>query len=250
VAPTFSHQPWYADHPTQPAIRQETYLRKVVLPFVERNYPAQAGAGGRLLLGFSKSGRGAFSLLLRHPGVFGRAAAWDAPWMLDRPNRYGMADIFGTQENFEKYRVTKLLEQRAGDLRMAKRLVLLGYGNFRGHHQKAHKLMLELRIGHEYRDGPARAHEWGSGWLPEAVGLLVAAGGHQGRSLYQLVANLIPLSTARHRPQVAGRGGEPPHEGAERGFRWFVTRRRATAGICGGACLWGGGRLIRRPASG
>src|SRR5262245_27727341 len=26
VAPTFSHLPWYADHPTEPSIRQETYL--------------------------------------------------------------------------------------------------------------------------------------------------------------------------------------------------------------------------------
>ena len=51
-------------------------------------------------IGFSKSGWGAFSLLLRHPEVFGRAAAWDAPLMLEQPNRYGMGAVFGSQENF------------------------------------------------------------------------------------------------------------------------------------------------------
>ena len=41
-------------------------------------------------------------MLLRHPDVFGKAAAWDAPLMLDRPGRYGSGDVFGTPENFER----------------------------------------------------------------------------------------------------------------------------------------------------
>src|SRR3569623_154564 len=39
VAPTFSHLPWYADHPTDPEIRQETYLLDVVVPLIDRPYP-------------------------------------------------------------------------------------------------------------------------------------------------------------------------------------------------------------------
>ena len=97
VAPTFSHLPWYADHPTNKDIRQEAYFLKVVLPFVEKTYPVQARADGRLLLGFSKSGWGAYSLLLRHPKIFGKAAAWDAPLMMEQPNRFGMGGIFGTK---------------------------------------------------------------------------------------------------------------------------------------------------------
>ena len=173
VAPTFSHLPWYADHPTDPLIRQESYLLKVVIPFVEGHYPARAEPGGRLLLGFSKSGWGAFSLLLRHPDVFGKAAAWDAPLMMDGPGRYGSGDIFGTPENFEGYRVTGLLERRAADLRGRNRLILLGFGNFRGEHEQAHALMTDLRIPHVYEDGPEREHVWESGWVPEAVGHLL-----------------------------------------------------------------------------
>jgi hypothetical protein len=126
-----------------------------------------------LLLGFSKSGWGAFSLLLRHPDVFARAAAWDAPLLLARPDRYGAGPIFGTPENFEKYRVTKLLEERAVELRGEARLILLGYGNFRDEHRAAHALMDNLRIAHEYRDGPARRHDWHSGWVAEATALLM-----------------------------------------------------------------------------
>ena len=175
VAPTFAHLPWYADHPTDPGVRQESYLLKVVVPFVDKTYPVRAEAGGRLLLGFSKSGWGAWSRLLRHPDVFGKAAAWDAPLMLDKPGRYGSGDIFGTEANFGGYRVSKLLEDRADKLRKDKRLILLGYGNFRAEHEKAHALLDKLKVPHEYRDGPARKHDWHSGWVKEAVELLLAS---------------------------------------------------------------------------
>jgi hypothetical protein len=124
-------------------------------------------------LGFSKSGWGAWSLLLRHPDRFGKAAAWDAPLVLDRPGRYGSGDVFGTPENFERYRITSLLERHAADLRGGRRLILLGYGNFRGDHETAHDILVELKVPHAYEDGPEWEHRWGSGWVPEAVRLLL-----------------------------------------------------------------------------
>jgi S-formylglutathione hydrolase FrmB len=175
VSPTFSHLPWYADHPTKPEIRQETYFLKVVVPFVEKTYPAKADPSARLLLGFSKSGWGAFSLLLRNPDTFGKAAAWDAPLMMDAPGKYGSGDIFGTADNFAGYRVSKLLEARAAKLQKEPRLILLGYGGFREHHKQAHELMDRLKIAHEYRDGPSRKHDWHSGWVEEAAELLLPA---------------------------------------------------------------------------
>lgn len=174
VAPTFSHLPWYADHPTKPDIRQESYFLKVVVPFVEKTYPAKAEASGRLLLGFSKSGWGAWTLLLRHPDTFGKAAAWDAPLMMDKPGMYGNGDIFDTAENFAAYRVSQLLEDNAKQFQKDPRLILLGYGNFREHHKRAHELMDKLKIVHDYRDGPSRKHDWHSGWVKEAAELLLA----------------------------------------------------------------------------
>ncbi len=175
VAPTFSHLPWYADHPTKTDVRQETYFLKVVVSFVEKTYPAKAEARGRLLLGFSKSGWGAFSLLVRHPDTFGKAAAWDAPLMMEKPGAYGSGDIFGTADNFAGYRVSKLLGANAAKFAKESRFVLLGYGNFRDHHKQAHDLMDKLKVPHEYRDGPSRKHDWHSGWVKEATELLLPA---------------------------------------------------------------------------
>jgi S-formylglutathione hydrolase FrmB len=171
VLPTFSHLPWYADHPTEPTLRQETYFLKVVVPFVEKQYPAVPEARGRLLLGFSKSGWGAFALLLRHPDTFQRAAAWDAPLNMDTP-MFGMGSIVGPGENFDKYRVSRLLEQQAEKLQMEKRLALVGVANFQKHHQATHDLMNRLKIPHEYRDEKKPKHTWDAGWVEDAVNFL------------------------------------------------------------------------------
>ncbi|MCA9269370.1 MAG: hypothetical protein KDA41_12905, partial [Planctomycetales bacterium] len=131
---------------------------------------------GRLLVGFSKSGWGAWSLLLRHPDTFQAAAAWDAPLMQSDTRQFGMGPIFGDEENFAAYEISRLLPERRAELASETRLALTGYGNFRAHHEKTHALLTRLEIAHHYRDGPQRRHHWESGWLPEAVALLLSMG--------------------------------------------------------------------------
>jgi hypothetical protein len=173
VAPTFSQLPWYADHPTDRTVWQETYFCDVVVPFIDQRYPGLADRDGRLLLGFSKSGWGAWSLLLRYPETFGRAAAWDAPLMMQQLGKYGTRDIFGTQENFDDYRIDLSLRAHADSLREKQRLVLSGYDVFHKDLVQTHELLDELKIPHAYVDGPHRKHDWHSGWVPEAVRRLV-----------------------------------------------------------------------------
>jgi hypothetical protein len=166
VEPTFANLPWYADHPTDAKLRQETYFLQVVIPFINANYPVTMI---RWLLGFSKSGWGAFALLLRHPNVFAKAVAWDAPLTMAQPNQFGMGPIFGTQKNFEKYQIATLLESRGKALGKEPRLMLLGYANFRAHHIEAHTRMTKLGIPHVYRDEKKTPHTWHSGWTAAGV---------------------------------------------------------------------------------
>ena len=173
VAPTFSHLPWFADHPTDPMIRQESYLLRTVLPLIEERYPVSRERSGRLLLGFSKSGWGAFSLLLRNPDVFEKAVAWDAPLMMPEPGKYGSGPIFGSAENFRAYQLTELVRRQAKQLGPSPRLVHLGYDNFRAEHVGFEALLNELNVPHVYQSGPQRKHVWQSGWVEDAVRLLV-----------------------------------------------------------------------------
>lgn len=172
VQPTFSHLPWYGDHATDKTIRQESHLVKVCVPLVDRKF-RQAKTQRRLLLGFSKSGWGAMSLLLRHPNLFAKAAAWDAPFTKKKPDQFGMGPIFGTQSNFERYCLLNLIESRPQPFAESTRIGIFGYDNFREHHLAFHQRLQELGLAHVHVDGPKRKHRWDSGWIPEAIEFLV-----------------------------------------------------------------------------
>ena len=173
VAPTFANLPWYADHPTDSTVQQETYFLRVVVPFIDQHYPSIAKPEGRLLLGFSKSGWGAWSLLLRHPETFGRAAAWDAPMMMSEM-KFGSAPIFGTLENLQNYRIPILLQAHQSELiDKPPRLILTGIGNFHSEHEQIHTLLNELDIPHIDPEQQKRHHHWHSGWVTESLELLL-----------------------------------------------------------------------------
>lgn len=171
VAPSFSDMPWYGDHPTKTSIRQESHLLRTVIPFVETTYAVSRQAADRLLVGFSKSGYGAFSLLLRHSDQFGKAVAWDAPLTLGKPRSdWGMPKVYGSNANFGNYRVTRLIDQRAPLLAAGSpRLVLAGSSTFRSDHAKVAKQLTKLGVPHVVLNGPRYGHAWGTGWLPAAV---------------------------------------------------------------------------------
>jgi hypothetical protein len=179
VTPSFSNCPWYANHPTDPKIQQETYFLEDVVPFIDRAYPKASKK--RLLVGFSKSGNGAYQLMLRHPESFLAASIWDSPVMYNAPCQFQMPDIYGDQRNFDNYCIPQLLMKQA-NLFCGKppRLALFGYCLFGGpnpifgpHIQEAHALMDALRIPHIYDASTQRDHRWDSGWLEPAVEALV-----------------------------------------------------------------------------
>lgn len=180
VEPSFADVPWYADNVSNLRIRQETYFCSVVVPFIEQRYSVLAQPEGRLLLGYSKSGYGAFTLLLRHPDMFGRALAWDSPLAMTNPaSGWAFPQVLGSAKNFENYRIPALLATDAGLLaNQPPRLFMMGYSyDFtRSDHLAIHNLMVRLGIPHVYIPGTYRAHLWASGWIPDAVNLLLSGG--------------------------------------------------------------------------
>lgn len=170
VGPEVSGMPWYGDNPDDPKVRNDSYLPDVIVPFVDSRYPTVAAPEGRVLVGFSKSGVGAVSLLLRHPEVFGRAGSWDAPLTEDETR----PEYYGSQENFTaNYYIPGLLAARAELLadRPARIAVTgRGWGGTAG----AHELMNRLGIPHYVDESLGGAHEWGSGWLAPLVEVLMS----------------------------------------------------------------------------
>ncbi len=168
AAPTFSAMPWYGDHPTTHTLQQARYLMQDVVPLLNRYY----GRRKRLLLGFSKSGVGALSLLLRHMDQFYAAAVWDAPLMVEAPDQWEMASIFGTAEQYARFRVKTLLADHAPTLKQRRRFALHGYGIYRDHMIAAHDYLNALGVPHEFACADYHDHRWDSGWLPACAAAL------------------------------------------------------------------------------
>jgi S-formylglutathione hydrolase FrmB len=139
--PTFSDMPWYGDHATDSSCRQASYLRHAVVPLVDSLYATVRRAEGRLLLGFSKSGWGAFSLIARYPDFFGYAASWDAP------------------------RLVLAGEQAWGQLQPSVSRI--------SHTREMHDLLKNNAILFRYDPSLRCTHNWNREWLEPVIGYLM-----------------------------------------------------------------------------
>ena len=168
--------PWYGANATDKTIRHEEHIKQAVVPLVESRFPATGKAADRLLLGFSKSGWGALTLLLRDPRFFGAACSWDAPLMMTEKNpKWGSKEHFGTPEQMAKYLPTTLAEQQATTLAQGgARIAILGHDLYGPDTSAYHSLLVELGIPHQFDDSLRFDHAWGSGWVPRALELFLA----------------------------------------------------------------------------
>jgi enterochelin esterase-like enzyme len=180
VYPTLTKAaPWYGNHATDSKLRQDDYVVKALVPFIDSKYPTQQDSEGRWLIGFSKSAWGAYTLLFRHPDVFGYAAGWDGPLMLNGDNSgkdwgpMGLSVNFGTKEAMQQSLPTKLAAENVSWLKKRARLVL-GLGVFWAPQVRQMETRLqELGIPHIYRSDLTFPHRWDTGWFPPMVEELV-----------------------------------------------------------------------------
>ncbi len=153
----------------------ESYIVRDLVPFGDSFAPA-GEIPQRFLVGFSKSGNGVLSLILRNPNVFSAAAAWDAPAQVNDINRFsGLSLNFGTQANFDLYRIPGLVITSAQAFAMRNRLWISGDdSSYTGDMLQLHSQMTDAAVQHSWVQGGFRQHNWGSGWLEGAVTALDA----------------------------------------------------------------------------
>lgn len=199
VGPDYVSMCWYADHPITPKMLYDSYLPEVVVPFIDKTYPTLAKPEGRILVGYSKGGIGAVSELLRHPDVFGRAGAWDAP-LMENSTR---TEFYGPQEYFTKnYYIPDLLTKNA-DLFKGKpaRFALAGkgFGAEPGNIQQCSELMTKLGIPN-YCDNTIRPnHDWSTGWFGPLVSVLMAEDMTKAPPIGPMEAKVRPTSRSTSR---------------------------------------------------
>ena len=175
IEPTFAIDPWYANNPNDPNLRYETFMTKVLVPWIKRNL-ATTGHEHIWLIGFSKSGLGAQDLILKHPGVFTLAASWDSPFGASSYDQFGQdsAANYGTDSNFQaNYRLTEaFLYAHRTPFLTSNRIWIGGYGLFQTDDSDYDTLLTSEGITHSTETPRYMAHRWDSGWVPIAMAAL------------------------------------------------------------------------------
>jgi Putative esterase len=175
IAPSFSYEPWYGDNVSDPSMRMESFIINDLVPFGD-TFAHGTEVPQRFLIGFSKSGTGALSLILRHPDVFSAAAVWDSPVQQTSLLAFGGLPLnFGTQENYDLYEIPSLVTTNAQPFQQQNRFWISGdQSAWTSDMNKLHKQFVAASIPHTWATGGFRVHTWNSGWLDGAVTALDA----------------------------------------------------------------------------
>ena len=177
IEPSFSINPWYADNPLDANLQEDTFMAMDLQPWVKANL-STTGNEQHWLIGFSKSGIGAQTLILRHPDKFSLAASWDFPADMNAYDEYGdnSSDSYGTDANFQaNYRLTPaFLAAHAAPFQLNNRIWIGGYQVFQQDMADYDALLTSEGILHTTETPTPMAHTWDSGWVPIALAALYA----------------------------------------------------------------------------
>ena len=177
IEPSFGIDPWYADNPLDANLQEDTFMAMDLQPWVKANL-STTGSEQNWLIGFSKSGIGAQTLILRHPDKFTLAASWDFPADMNAYDEYGdnSGNSYGTDANFQaNYRLTPaFLAAHAAPFKANNRIWIGGYQLFQQDVADYDPLLTAQGIQHTTETPTAMAHAWNSGWVPIALAALRA----------------------------------------------------------------------------
>jgi pimeloyl-ACP methyl ester carboxylesterase len=140
----------------------------ILTKWVDSNL-ATTGDEKNLLIGFSKSGYGALDLLLKHPGVFDAAAAFDFPADMASYNDFGSSSSgdYGTDANFQdNYRMDQaFLDTWKAPFTTQDRILISEGSVFPTQVADFDTLLTSNGVQHTLLTQTSDAHTWYGGWL-------------------------------------------------------------------------------------
>jgi len=163
-----------ADSDINPNVRYETLLTTLLVPWLRTNF-SKTGSEPMCIIGYSRSGLGAFSLMCRNPSVFDKMAIYQSPLTMTNWDTYDSSENFSTAANWKaNYRLTdSFLDAHVAGLLDSQRIYLClstGYFCFDMHYMDA---ALTARGVPHYVDDPnsltTYTHNWQSGWVTNAL---------------------------------------------------------------------------------
>ncbi|MGQ0738827.1 MAG: alpha/beta hydrolase [Bacteroidota bacterium] len=154
---------WYIDSPVDPSMKFETYVGVEIPEYIDAHYSTIKDRTGRAITGFSMGGHGGLYLGFRHADTFGACGSMSGgvylrPFPKNWQLMKRLGDTISKAENWEKYSVINVIEQRPKDSLAI--IIDCGAGDFFFDVNDAlHTKMEALKIAHDYIVRPGQ-HDW------------------------------------------------------------------------------------------
>ncbi|MDP7653983.1 MAG: alpha/beta hydrolase family protein [Candidatus Marinimicrobia bacterium] len=163
VCPDGGYDSWYLDSPTDNESQYETLVAVELVQWIDSNYRTIRSKKGRAITGLSMGGHGAIYLAIRHPDNYGAAGSMSGVFDLNQASsKYDILKKLGaSNENpgiLAKHSVVNLIDQ----LTENSLAILIECGvddRFLAGNRKAHSIMLEKGVQHDYIERPG-GHTW------------------------------------------------------------------------------------------
>lgn len=162
---------WYWDSPVDKGMQMESFITKVLVPYVNVNYDVDRRASHRAITGLSMGGHGALWLSMRHPDIFGNAGSMSGGVDIRPfPKNWKMAKRLGDKDSnpelWERMTVINLVDSlKPGTLNIT---FDCGRDDFFAKvNNNLHERLDEAGIAHDYTVRPgAHTHKyWGNSIL-------------------------------------------------------------------------------------
>ncbi len=154
--------------------------------------------GPIVLVGFSKSGLGAWHLAQAMPDRVAATIIFDAPVARAELPPWQTAPFYANDAEWQADSPIRHIAQFQARVAPGHRLVLIAGNNFLAEMASLSAALRQAGVDHHFRPEPDRLHHWNSGWLEEAV------------ELVQGVSDKGALAEPRQEPgnRVQGSGGD------------------------------------------
>lgn len=153
---TFSNMVWYNAAVRREAVRQ---IKKMhVAPVV--------------LVGFSKSGLGAWNIARTHPKLVAATIIFDAPVARETLPPWGTEPFYADDAAWQQDLPIQTIKGFRSAVRKSHRLVLISGAGFHAEMAALAEALARERVEHTFLARPHMKHHWQAGWLEEGLSVL------------------------------------------------------------------------------
>lgn len=151
---------WYADIPTNPEIKYETFVSKELVEYIDRTYRTIATKQARAITGFSMGGHGAVLACMKHQDTFGACGSMSGVLDLRMSVNNGKINVFGEySKNKSLWNDNSVREQLYRLYRRDMPAMIIDCGIedplFRTN-EKCHQDMMDMQLPHEFIVRPGK----------------------------------------------------------------------------------------------